>query len=74
MEKLLSVESARNIILEKFKVKNSVQLPINQSLGKILSKDIFAILNLPPFNNSSMDGFAVLSDNVRDASREKVRG
>ena len=71
MEKLLSVESARNIILEKFKVKNSVQLPINQSLGKILSKDIFAILNLPPFNNSSMDGFAVLSDNVRDASREK---
>lgn len=70
MEKLLSVDSARTIILEKFKVKNSVVKPIDQSIGKILSKDIYAILNLPPFKNSSMDGFAVLSDNIRDASEE----
>jgi len=70
LEKLLSVESARTIILEKFKMKNSVLLPINQSMGKILSKDIFAILNLPPFNNSSMDGFAVLSENIRGATEE----
>ncbi len=70
MEKLLSVESAKTIILEKFKAKNGVLLPIDQSKGKILSSDIFAILNLPPFDNSSMDGFAVLSDNVRDASEE----
>jgi len=70
LEKLLSVESAKTIILEKFKVKNSVFLPLSQSLGKILSKDISAILNLPPFKNSSMDGFAVLSDNVLDASEE----
>ncbi len=70
MEKLLSVESARMIILEKFMTKNGVLLPIEQSIGKILSKDIFAILNLPPFKNSSMDGFAVLSENVKDASEE----
>jgi molybdopterin molybdotransferase len=70
LEKLLSVESARTIILEKFKTKNCVLLPIEQSIGKILSKDIFSILNLPPFNNSSMDGFAVLSENIKDASEE----
>lgn len=68
MEKLLSVESARTIILEKFKAKNSVVLPIEQSMGKILSKDIYAILNLPPFNNSSMDGFAVLANDISGVS------
>ncbi len=70
METLLSVESARNIILEKFQIKNSVLLPLTASLGRVLSTDIFAILNLPPFNNSSMDGFAVISENIQDASNQ----
>ncbi|AXX91977.1 molybdopterin molybdenumtransferase MoeA [Malaciobacter molluscorum LMG 25693] len=29
------------------------------SLGKVLSQDIFCIKNLPSFNNSAMDGFAI---------------
>lgn len=70
METLLSVESARNIILEKFQIKNSVLLSLTASLGRVLSTDIFAILNLPPFNNSSMDGFAVISENIQDASNQ----
>jgi len=70
LENILSVEAARTIILEKFKKKNSVLIPIKKSMGKILSRDIFAILNLPPFDNSSMDGFAVLVDDIRDASEE----
>lgn len=32
---------------------------IEESLGRILSKDIKCIKNLPSFNNSAMDGFAV---------------
>ncbi len=71
METLLSVESARNIILEKFQIKNSDQVPLTASIGRVLSEDIFAILNLPPFNNSSMDGYAVISANVQNASNEK---
>ncbi|MDX9849573.1 MAG: molybdopterin molybdotransferase MoeA [Anaerolineaceae bacterium] len=70
METLLSVESARNIILEKFQIKNSVLLSLTASLARVLSTDIFAILNLPPFNNSSMDGFAVISENIQDASNQ----
>ncbi len=70
METLLSVESARNIILEKFQIKNSVLLSLTASLARVLCLDIFAILNLPPFNNSSMDGFAVISENIQDASNQ----
>lgn len=70
MEKLLSVESARKIILEKFQIKDSLLLPVSESLGRVLSRDVYAILDLPSFNNSSMDGFAVIVENIRNASNE----
>jgi len=68
LENLLTVEEARQKILQEFSINHPVLIPLNQSLGKILSQDIFAVIDLPPFNNSSMDGFAVLASDVRDAS------
>lgn len=32
---------------------------LGDSLGRIISKDIYCIKNLPSFNNSAMDGFAI---------------
>lgn len=32
---------------------------INEAIGRILGKDIVCIKNLPAFNNSAMDGFAI---------------
>jgi len=37
----------------------SEYINIEDSLGRILAKDIFCIKNLPSFNNSAMDGFAI---------------
>uniref|UniRef100_UPI0040485BBF molybdopterin molybdotransferase MoeA n=1 Tax=Aliarcobacter sp. TaxID=2321116 RepID=UPI0040485BBF len=34
-------------------------IPISDAIGRILSKDVFCVKNLPSFNNSAMDGFAV---------------
>lgn len=34
-------------------------IPISEALGRVLSKDIVCIKNLPAFNNSAMDGFAI---------------
>ena len=36
-------------------------------VGKILSEDIFADMDLPPFDRSQMDGFAVKTEDVKDA-------
>ncbi|MDO9085730.1 MAG: molybdopterin molybdotransferase MoeA [Anaerolineaceae bacterium] len=70
MEKLLSVEAAKKIILEKAKIKEGSLFPLHQSHGRILSQDIYAEINLPSFDNSSMDGFAVIAKDVMKASHQ----
>ncbi|SEE56564.1 molybdopterin molybdochelatase [Arthrobacter alpinus] len=40
----------------------SEQLPLNQSVGRVLAVDLMAPMDLPPFANSQMDGYAIWSD------------
>ncbi len=59
----VSVEEALEIIYKNVSPKSLKILPIEQSLGFVLAQDIGASHNLPPFDNSAMDGYAVkLSD------------
>lgn len=55
------------------KLENEVVF-IKDALGYFLAKDIYAPIDLPPFSNSSVDGFAVNSDDLRDHSRLTVAG
>ena len=34
-------------------------IPISEAIGRVLSKDVICVKNLPAFNNSAMDGFAI---------------
>lgn len=43
-------------------------VPLRQALGRVLAEDIVSPLALPPWDNSSMDGYAVRSRDVRAAS------
>ncbi len=44
-------------------ISETLQVPLEQSLGCILASDIKSPLNVPPHNNSAMDGYALkLSD------------
>jgi len=40
-------------------VCEAVTLPLSQALGFALAQDIKSPLNVPPFNNSAMDGYAI---------------
>lgn len=71
MEHLLSVEQAREIILSNFKKNKSTTIPLEQANGKVLAADVFAIFNMPPFSNSSMDGFAVKAEDTRHATPDQ---
>ena len=44
--------------------------PTGDSLGRVLSADIHALLTLPPWDNSGMDGFAVRAVDVESATPE----
>ena len=57
---MLSVEDAREKILYKFKTLNPIQINILESVGSVISEDIISEINVPPLDNSAMDGYAVI--------------
>jgi molybdopterin molybdotransferase len=55
----VTIEKALELIYTNTKQKSLKIIPIEEALGSILAQDIIATHNLPPFDNSAMDGYAV---------------
>lgn len=55
----VSVEEALTLIYENVTPKSTELLPLEMTGGRILAENITAKYNLPPFDNSAMDGYAV---------------
>jgi molybdopterin molybdotransferase len=45
-----------------------LQLPLDECLGLVLAADVIAPVSLPPFDNSAMDGYAVLAADLAGVS------
>ena len=69
---MLSVEDAREKILSKFEILNPTQINILDSVGSIVSEDIISEINVPPLDNSAMDGYAVIKDDLINADDENI--
>jgi molybdopterin molybdotransferase len=65
---LLSVAEARQRLLAAFTPVDVEMIPLTQSAGRVLAKDVRSAVDLPLFDNSSMDGFAVQAADVSGAS------
>lgn len=61
---MISYDEARKIIEDDFqKIKLDIEeIELGDALNRTLAEDIFADINLPPFNNSSVDGIAIRFD------------
>lgn len=59
---MISVSEAKDIIKKSIAVLPSVALPLPEAAGYVLAEDIFAFIDIPAFNQSSMDGFAIRFD------------
>ena len=57
----VSITQALDIIYENSDVVNSQIVPIELSLGQVLRQDVIASFDLPRFDNSAMDGYAIKS-------------
>ena len=55
----ITIEKALELIYENTPQKHLKILPIESVLGMVLHEDIIASHNLPPYDNSAMDGYAV---------------
>ena len=62
-----SVEEHRRVVADLITRKPSVTVAIADALGLVLAEDVVAPLSLPGFDNSAMDGYAVVADDVSGA-------
>jgi molybdopterin molybdotransferase len=67
---LIAFEEARAAVLERLRPLPVRRVPLGEALGCVLAEDVAAAEDLPPFANSAMDGFALRSEDVRDAGGE----
>jgi molybdopterin molybdotransferase len=69
-EEVISVEKAIELIFSNLspKVPSERNLKIEESYGRIVSKDIFSPENLPDFSRSTVDGFAVSASDTFGAT------
>ncbi len=63
---MYSVEQALEQLLTAFGRLDPESIPIAEAAGCVLAENITASLDLPPFPNSSMDGFALRTDDLVD--------
>jgi molybdopterin molybdotransferase len=68
MSDLLSVQQALERMLKRFLPVSTVTVPLDRSLGRVLTDDVRSEIELPPFTNSGMDGFAVKAGDTLGAS------
>lgn len=67
----LTVAEALALVLDGVTVLPAVTVPLLEAHGMILARPVVSNDTLPPFANSSMDGFAVRADDVTGASEDQ---
>lgn len=65
-----SVEEHRRVVAGLINPRPPVSLPLADALGLVLADDVVAPLSLPGFDNSAMDGYAVLATDVAAAGED----
>src|SRR5437899_1124535 len=70
---MMSVEEALARILAEIQALPTTQVPLSEALGLVLAQDIVAQEDIPPFSNSAMDGFALLSRDSQPRSGQPPR-
>ncbi|MHB9096712.1 MAG: molybdopterin molybdotransferase MoeA [Syntrophales bacterium] len=67
---MISVDAARNRILDAFSPLGLEKVNIIEALGRVIGEDVFAGRAIPPNDNSTMDGYALRVKDTRGASAE----
>lgn len=67
---LLSVVEAQELLLARFQPLEALLIRTENAAGRVLAQAIEARYSLPPFPNSSMDGFAVRAEDTGAAKLE----
>lgn len=67
---MLDVEEALERILTFFAPLSAVDVPLLDALGQVLAEPLIAPINIPPLDNSAMDGYALRAADVSQAGED----
>jgi len=70
---MISVEEALEKVLSYVEVLEPEQKPILECLGQVLAEDVYSTVDIPPLDNSAMDGYALRAEDTRGASESSPR-
>ena len=62
---MISVEQALDIIRQNIPPARFEKAALTDSLGRVLAEDVFSDVDMPPFDKSAMDGYAVRSEDIQ---------
>jgi len=70
---MITFEEARNIISTHLPEKKSRSVPLDEALGFVLAENIVAPFDIPRFDSSAVDGFALHSSALDVQSRGELK-
>lgn len=66
---MLSVKEAKTVLFGQIGQMPAVSMKVADAQGYILAEDVYSALDLPSFDHSAMDGFAVCVENFQEAEQ-----
>ncbi len=70
MTQTMTVEQARELVFERVAALPAEQISLLDALGRVLAEDVASDIDVAPFDNSAMDGFAVRGADLAGASAD----
>jgi molybdopterin molybdotransferase len=67
---MIPFEDAQKIVLESVSALEAVEVPILDALGLVSAENVVSAEKVPPFDNSAMDGYALLAEDTKGASEQ----
>jgi molybdopterin molybdotransferase len=64
---MISIADARRAVLERAAPLRAVRVPLDTALARVLADPVVATMDVPPFANSAMDGFALRAADTNTA-------
>ncbi len=72
-DRMLTVEEAQEIVLDSVSVSGIERVPLAESQDRVLAEDVAPRFDVPPQDNSSVDGYAVRASDTSGASEDAPR-
>ena len=67
---MISLDEALEYVLKHFEPLEPEEVEILGALDRVLAEDVYSDMDIPPFDNSAMDGYAVRAGDTVGASPE----